>query len=181
MDSAFLAAPQVSDKGYLAAQVNGTFFNPDHPQAGPYTPVQTPSRDDAGKDFQYFVTDYSINTLLHSRYLAQSQDNLSDLLQPLGKNITTDELGAVIPQILTKYGSGVAVDVLFQFANEEPQFQFTTENASLKGSNIITLQIKGENAIVALNEGANISLHLSVNNGKLFGKIDNYSVGKITI
>lgn len=138
-------------------------------------------RDDAGKDFQLFLTDYTVNTLLHARYLAKEQVDLTSYLSLLGVNITTSDLGAAIPQLATKYGANVPVEVQIQLTKEVPQFKFTTENASLQGSNIITLIVNGEKALVAENDGANIVGHISNVGGKIFGKIEQYSLGTITI
>jgi hypothetical protein len=62
-----------------------------------------------------------------------------------------------------------------------PQFKFTTENTSLTGSNIITLLVKGEKAIVAENDGASLVGHITNVGGKIFGKIESWSLGTITI
>jgi len=181
LDYALLATPQVDAKGFVAAQVNGTFFDPENVQPVPFTPVATPTRDDAGKDFQLFLTDYTVNSLLHARYLAKEQVDLTSYLSLLGVNITTSELGAAIPQLVTKYGANVPVEVQIQLTKDVPQFKFTTENASLTGSNIITLIVNGEKALVVENDGVNMVGHISNVGGKIFGKIEQYSLGTITI
>jgi len=64
---------------------------------------------------------------------------------------------------------------------EAPQFKFTTQNASLKGSNIITLVVKGEEALVAENDGASLVGHIANKGGLITGAVDSYSLGDITI
>ena len=49
----------------------------------------------------------------------------------LGVNITTDEIGSAIPELVTKYGSGVSVEIQIELTKEIPEFKFTTEGASL--------------------------------------------------
>lgn len=51
VDIGITAAPLVSSKGFIGTQVNATFFDPELNTTIPYTPVETPLRDDAGKDF----------------------------------------------------------------------------------------------------------------------------------
>lgn len=106
-----MGTPVVSSKGYIAAAVNGTFFDPEVSVAIPYTPVTIPERDDAGKDFQFFLTDYTVNSLLFARFQAKEQVDLTSYLSLLGVNITTDQLGAAIPELAAKYGSNVPVGV----------------------------------------------------------------------
>jgi len=66
-DVALMKSWEVNANGYVAGDVNGTFFNPDVAPAIPYKPVVIPNRDAAGKDFQLFLTDYTINTLFLAR------------------------------------------------------------------------------------------------------------------
>lgn len=181
LDVAMTTTPVVSEKGYIDRQIVATFFNTDQQTKAPGTPVAIPTRVDSGKDFQFFLTDYTVQSLLFSRYQAQQTDNLTDLLSLANLTLTTDDLALAFPQFVTKYGSGVAVDALYQFTKDVPSFKFTADNAQISGSNIITLQVKGEKALVALNENANLATHLFIKDAKLFGKIDNYSTGKITI
>jgi len=79
------------------------------------------------------LTDYTVNTLLLARHQAKEQVDLTSYLTQLGVNITTDKLGAAIPQLVTKYGSGVPVTVKIQLTKDVPQFKFTTADASLQG------------------------------------------------
>jgi len=97
LDVALLATPEISAKGYVAAKINGTFFDPNSSAAIPYTAVPIPDRDDAGKDFQFFVTDYHVNTFLFARYQAKQNVDISSYLNMLGVTITTDDIGAAIP------------------------------------------------------------------------------------
>jgi hypothetical protein len=70
-DYALLGTPEVSAKGFVGAKVNGTFFDPLSSVAIPYSPVAMPDRDDAGKDFQLFLSDYTVNSFLFARYQAK--------------------------------------------------------------------------------------------------------------
>lgn len=97
---------------------------------------------------------------------------MTSYLGLMGVNITTSDLGAAIPQLAAKYGANVPVDVQIQITKEAPQFKFTTENASVQGSNIITLLVNGEKALVAANDGASLSGQISNKGGKIFGKIE---------
>jgi len=178
---ALTGTPVVSANGWVGAEINGTFFDPQTSYDIPYTVATIPPRDEAGKDFQLFLTDYTVNTHLLARHQAKEQVDITAYLSQLGVSITTDKLGAAIPQLVTKYGSGVPVTVKIQLTKEVPQFKFTTADASLTGSNIITLVVNGENALVAENDGASIVGHITNVGGKIFGKIESYSLGTITI
>jgi hypothetical protein len=83
-DEALVATPESNAKGYIGAIVNGTFFNPEKPAAIPYTLADLPLRDDTGLPFQIFISDYTVNTLLYARFLAQQEDNVNDYLGLLG-------------------------------------------------------------------------------------------------
>jgi hypothetical protein len=88
-----------------------SFFDPLVTVAIPFTPVAIPDRDDAGKDLQLFLTDYTVNTFLFAQYQANEQVDLTSYLSQMGVTITTDHIGAAIPELVTKYGKGVPVEL----------------------------------------------------------------------
>jgi hypothetical protein len=181
LDFSHIKAPEVSAKGYIAANYNATFFDPEVSTSIPFTPVALPDRLDAGKDLQFFFSDYSINTLLFARFQAKEQVDLTSYLSLAGITLTTDSLAVAIPELVTKYGKGVPVEVQVQLTKDVPQFKFSSSGASLTGSNTITIIVNGEKAIVAENDGVSIIGHVSSDAGKIHGKIESWSLGTITI
>ena len=103
--------PEVNANGWMGAEFSGLFFNPLMTDAIPFSPVALPARDESGKDLQLFISDYSISTFFFARFQAQEIVDISSYLKALGVAITTDNIAVAIPELATKYGAGVAVDV----------------------------------------------------------------------
>lgn len=96
--------------------VNGTFFDSNHLQAPSTTPAAFNIRDPKGKDAQAYLTEYTIVTALESAFTTGNTLDITYLLNEyLNLTVTTDNLGVLIPEILTKYGSGKAVGLSGKF------------------------------------------------------------------
>ena len=96
--------------------LNGTFFDSKHTKAPSTTPASFNIHDPKGKDGQAYLTDYTINTCLESGYTTGNTLDITYLLQEyLNITVTTDNLSVLIPEILTKYGSGKAVGLSGKF------------------------------------------------------------------
>lgn len=69
-------------------------------------------RDASGKDAQLHLTDYTIDTALEAGFQTGQDLDITYLLSKyLNVTVTTDVIAKVIPQVLTKYGSGKAVSI----------------------------------------------------------------------
>lgn len=67
-DYALITTPEVNAAGFIGAMVNATFYDPLVTAVDPFKPVSIPDRDVHGKDFQAFLTDYTVNTFLFSAF-----------------------------------------------------------------------------------------------------------------
>lgn len=64
---------------------------------------------------QAYLTDYTLNTALDAGYSTGNTLDISGILALLNITITTDQVGLLIPQIITKYGAGKNVSVSGSF------------------------------------------------------------------
>jgi len=175
----FGKGPLVTSDNLLEMTVNGTFFNADHVQPSSYTPATFNVRDPAGKQFQAFVTDYTLNTALESGFLSGNTLDITYLLQNfLNVTVTTDNLGVVVPQILTKYGSGKAVGISGKFTKAESVVNFDTVSTAT-GNLEVTIMVGSDVAIKADFQGINAVGSVNAKNGAIFGGLTTYSLGQI--
>lgn len=126
------------------------------------------------------MTDYVLNTAFASGYLTGNTLDITYLLkQYLHLTVTTDNLGVVIPEILTKYGSGKAVGLAGKFVQKAAVSKFTSDGQSLDGGLAVTVTIDNEEAIYA--EFDSISGFASINShsGAIYGSISKSSLGTI--
>ena len=90
--------------------VNGTFFDAKHPSMPATPPATFALHDPKGKAAQLFATEYTVNSLFASGFTTGNTLDVTKILsQFLNVTVTTDNLGVLIPSVLTKYGKGVAV------------------------------------------------------------------------
>jgi len=67
---------------------------------------------------QSYISDYVLNTAFEAGFqTGNTLDITYLLLKFLNVTVTTDNLGIVVPEILTKYGSGKAVSLAGKFVN----------------------------------------------------------------
>lgn len=67
---------------------------------------------------QAYISDYVLNTAFESGYLTGNTLDLTYLLKKyLNVTVTTDTLGLLIPEVLTKYGAGKSVGLAGKFVN----------------------------------------------------------------
>jgi len=65
---------------------------------------------------QAYISDYVLNTAFEAGFLTGNTLDITYLLEKyLNVTVTTDNLGVIIPEILTKYGSGKAVGLAGKF------------------------------------------------------------------
>lgn len=102
----------------------------------------------------------------------------------LNVTVTTDNLGLIVPEILTKYGSGKAVSLSGSFANTQTESKFTAKGQSLSGSLAVTVGVdtgaKNETAISVEFDNFNAQAVLDAVNGTIFGKISNTTAGQVS-
>lgn len=160
--------------------VNGTFFDAKHAKMPATTPATFALHDPKGKDAQIFATQYTVNSALESGFTTGNTLDVTYLLSHFLKvTVTTDNLGVLIPQVLTKYGKGVPVEFSGKFIKAPTTTTMSTTGQSINGSLEITCTINKEVAILASMEDANAQATISSTGGKIFGNIGAASAGTI--
>ena len=76
-------------KDLLTLEVNGTFFNTQVPSHG-FSPSPFDDYDTDGKDMQFHLTDYVLNTLFESVFNGDDKLELTQVLDLLKMPLTTD-------------------------------------------------------------------------------------------
>ena len=160
--------------------LNGTFFDAEDLKPSTFTPAAFALRDPKGKDFQGYLTDYVLNTAFQSGFLTGNTLDITYLLkQYLNVTVTTDNLGLVVPEILTKYGSGKAVGLAGKFVQKAAVSKFTSTGQSIDGSLAVTVTIDNEEAIMAEFDSISGLGSLNSKSGAIFGSISKSSLGTI--
>lgn len=173
--------PQVSADGILSGALNGTFFDAEEVQASKYAPAAFKVRDPTGKMLQAYVSDFVLNTAFEAGFLTGNALDITYLLEKyLNVTVTTDNLGIVIPEILTKYGSGKAVNLTGKFANTQTVSKFSSDGQNLAGSLAVTVGIDNETAIEVEFDDFVAAAVLSANKGAIYGNISEASAGKVS-
>jgi len=130
--------------------VNGTFFDSNSIKAPSTTPAAFNIHDPKGKDGQAYLTEYTITTALESAFSTGNTLDITYLFKEyLNVTVTTDNLGVLIPEILTKYGSNKAVGLSGKFVKSASTAQFTEGKASASGNLQVTVTVDSEQAIQA--------------------------------
>lgn len=125
-DYAQIGGPEFTTDSVFQMAVNGTFFDAQDVQTPAGTPASFPLRNANGKEAQISLTDYTINSALSAGFLTQEDLDITYLLsQYLNVTVTTDVIGLVIPEVLTKYGSGQAVSLSGQWVENAADAEFT--------------------------------------------------------
>lgn len=160
--------------------LNGTFFDAQHAKQPTTTPATFALRDTKGKDAQFHLSQYTINTGLKSGFSTGLDLDITYLLSHyLNVNLTTDVLGTIIPEVLTKYGPGHNVGVSGQWVSGPASAEFTQGLMDFKACLKVTVTIQNETAIEAMFESIYGNFGLHSQDGEIFGKINNATVGLV--
>ena len=171
---------EVTSDGVATMGLNGTFFDAEDLEPSTFKPATFALRDPKGKDFQGYLTDYVLNTAFKSGYLTGNTLDITYLLQNyLNLTVTTDNLGLVVPEILTKYGSGKAVGLSGKFVQKAAESHFTSSGQSIDGGLAVTVTIDNESAIYAEFDSISGLAALNSKSGAIFGSISKSSLGTI--
>lgn len=160
--------------------VNGTFFDAKHVHAPSESPASYALRDPKGKAAQLYVTQYTINSALESGFTTGNTLDVSYLLEHfLNFTVYTDQLAAVVPEVLTKYGKGVAVAFSGKFIKAPSHTTMGPSGQSLSASLEITATINKEVAIQASFEDAAAQANIHSTGGAVYGKIGTAKAGTL--
>lgn len=171
--------PQVSTDKVFSMQVNGTFFDQTHLKTPTTKPAAFNIRDPKGSPAQGFLTQYVLNTLFTSGYSTGNDLDITTLLSKLNVTLTTDAFAKVVPQILTKYGSGKAVGLKGKFVTAPAVTQMTSTGQTIDGSLLITVTVGTETAIQVQFDHANAVGAIHSTSGKVYGSFPTTKIGTI--
>jgi len=173
---------QITTQNYFEMAVNGTFYNANHTDSTSYPdPVKFDVRNPAGRSLQGHLTEYTVNTALEAAFSSDNELDVSYILyQLLHINITTTNLGTVLPQLITKYGDNVTISMRGKCITKPSFAHFTDKNYEANGWLAISGVIGEEEAFHGeFNLGKAIGSLFTNSNGLIFGKIDTLSIGTI--
>lgn len=160
--------------------VNGTFFDAKHPKMPSTTPATFALRDPKGKSAQLYVTEYTINSALDSGFTTGNTLDVTYLLEHfLNFTVYTDDLAVVVPEVLTKYGTGKAVEFSGRFIKAPSHTTMDSTGQSITGSLEITATIDKEVAIQASFEDAQAQATIHSENGSVFGNVGTAKAGTL--
>lgn len=172
--------PQISTDQVFSMVLNGTFFDAEDVKPSAYTPATWSSRDPKGKMFQGYITDYTLNTAFESGFQTGNNLDLTYLLQEfLNVTVTTDQLGLVIPEFVTKYGAGKAVAISGMFTKAACETTFSPDGQTLDGNLRVTIEVDNEVALIAEFNDFSAQGKIYTQSGSVFGNIAKSSVGTL--
>lgn len=175
------AGPSVTADNVFTMGLNGTFFDQEDIEATKFTKAVFPLRDPKSKELQLYCTDFVLNTAFESGFRTGNTLDLTYLLSEyLNITVTTDNLAVLIPEVLTKYGSGKAVGLSGKFTQKATETHVTPTGTTLDGNLMVTVTIDKETAIVAEFTDIAFALALNSKDGKVYGDISKSSLGAIS-
>ena len=170
---------QFTADGIFEMSVLGYFFNKNVGVSSKYSPVAMPVRRADGQTAQGSLSEYTLNTLMEASYSTQNDLDITYLLNKLNVTVTTDNLGVVIPEILTKYGSGKAVGISGKFITAQSEFNLLPTENQFNGNLAVTVTIAGEQAIYAEFNNIRAVGQVSSTAGSIFGALTTSHIGDV--
>merc|ERR1712195_165331 len=169
-------ATMTADKNFEMS-VLGYFFNKNVATPSKYTPVAMPTRIAGGEAAQGSLSEYTVNTLLEAGFSTGNTLDITYLLSKLNVTVTTDNLGVLIPEILTKYGKGKAIGLSGKFITKEGKVTMTPSNNEIITSLGVTVTIDGAEAIYYESNNLNAIGQVSSVKGVLHGALSTANIG----
>ena len=161
--------PQVSADKVLTVALNGTFYDAKNVSASQHHPAIFDPTDLKDKDLQLYLTDYVLNTFLHSAYATGGSLDITYLLQEyLGVAITTDLMTGWIPELYGKYGPGKNVTISFRLPDQHSASRIDSHGQSWDVSAEVTIGVDNETALF-------VTVDHSLLHGIVNVKQDNYT------
>lgn len=170
---------QFTADGIFEMSVLGYFFNKNVGVTSKYSPVAMPVRRADGQTAQGSLSEYTLNTLMEASYSTQNELDITYLLNKLNVTVTTDNLGVVIPEILTKYGSGKAVGISGKFITAQSEFTMLPTENQFNGNLAVTVTVAGEQAIYAEFNNIKAVGQASSTAGSVFGALTASHIGDV--
>lgn len=173
---------QINSASTFEMTVNGTFYNANHTAATVYPdPVAFDVIKAGGRSLQGHLTQYVVNTALEAAYTSDNELNVSTLLYQLLKvNITTTSFKDVLPQMITKYGENVTMDLSGKLITKKTYIEMIEGHAEAHGWLALTGKVGDSEAFhgeFAAGK-ASATVH-TTSDGTLFGSIPDLSIGTL--
>lgn len=178
-DYAQVGGPQFTSQKVFQMGVNGTFFDANNVQKPAAPPATFALRDAQGKDAQVYLTDYTVNTAVEAGFTTGLDLDITHILSLLNVTVTTDEVGVVLPEVITKYGAGKAVGLSGKWVSAPASGHFHKGSAEFSASLEVTMTIDSQTALQATFDGINGDFGIHSSSGKVFGHVTNASVGTL--
>ena len=172
-----LGGPKFSDKKVFTMGVNATSFDAKQVVAPAYHPATFDATDLQGKELQTYLTDYALNTALDAGFLTGNTLDITKILSAFNVTVHTDDIGLVIPEILTKYGPGKNVSLAGKFITEASHTTISAAGGHADLSLAVTVGVEGETCIFAPISHTLISGIVSSKAGKVYGNLSQHVVG----
>lgn len=162
--------------------VNGTFYNVNHTAATKYPdPVPFAVRNPSGRTLQGHLSEYTINTAAEAAFTSDNTLDVSYILkQILNINVTTTNLGTVLPQLITKYGDNVTISMRGKCITKPSYVTFTEGHNEVNGWLAISGIVGEEEAFYGeFNAGKAAAAIHTASDGTIFGNIATLSIGTL--
>jgi hypothetical protein len=180
--SQYNGGPQIASDGSMGQiALNGTFWDIQKPETYSIEPTAFPVHNPAGKSLQGYLTDYVVNTMLQSGFDTGNTLDITYLLEKyLGITVITDWIGLFIPEFVSTYGTGQAVQISASFSKAPGMASVTSDLAeivlNLKG----TFKVGDSVAVAGELDNINFAAFIKAVDGVLTGNISKSSMGALS-
>lgn len=175
-----LASGPTIGSASASISANGTFYDKAHPWTKAYTPAAITPTDLKGKELQVYLTQYLLNTMFDAGFTTGNTLDITYLLEKyLGLAVTTDNLSVVIPQMLTKYGSGKNCTIKGKFITAPSSVGVATTGYKIDASLQVTIAVGEDTALFASLPHTMLNGLQTLKAATLHGKFDTYQLGTI--
>jgi len=172
-----LGGPKFADTKVFTMGLNGTSYDAKNVVAPAYHPATYDATDLQGKELQAYFTEYTANTALDAGFLTGNTLDITKILSKLNVTVTTDDIAVIIPEILTKYGSGKNVSLAGKFITEASHTSVTSAGTHVDVSLAVTVGVEGETCIFAPISHTLVQAFVSSTAGVIHGNISQSVVG----
>jgi len=174
--------PTVSEDKVFTMATDATFKDLNHPWTKTFEPAAITPNDLKGKQLQVYFTQYVFNTMFDSGFTTENTLDFTYLLTKyLNVTVTTDTVGAVIPQILDKYGSGKNISIKGKFIKAPSSVDQDADGYKFDVSLEVEIGVEEasgiETAVRASIPHSILSGKQYPKDGKIYGAFKQYQLG----
>jgi len=180
--SQYNGGPKIASDGSLGQiALNGTFWDIQKPETYTIEPTAFPVHNPAGKSFQGYITDYVVNTMLQSGFDTGNTLDITYLLEKyLGITVITDWIGLFIPEFVSTYGTGKAVQISASFSKAPGSASVNTSLAEIMLNLAGTFKVGDSVAVSGELDNINFAAFIKAVDGVMTGSILKHSMGTVS-